>query len=146
MKTKEIQVGETYMLVATDDAKRQHLAGKPFTVSAPYYRHNWGNVKTGFCRSIKCFKNADGEIAYADELQPLPEAPVFAIGLRFFSRNFPGVIEITAVNEASGALSVKVQEADGDWNEHDDWPMEEIRCGFERGNYREAIEPVTVKK
>ena len=96
MKTKEIHAGETYLFVATEDPNRQHLAGRPFTVSAPVYKNNYGK---GLPHSkISGFKNVDGDFARADELEPLPDAPELVVGLRFFYRLAPGVGEIKSLH------------------------------------------------
>lgn len=134
MKTKEIHSGETYLFVDTTDVNRQHLAGKPFAVSTTVYTHRYHSGGGVANRSIKGFKNVDGEFALAEELEPLPDAPAFAVGLKFYGKYISGHLEIKAVDEAGNALTVKITQETTEWVEPG-WNMEHTKFGFERGDY-----------
>lgn len=70
MKAIDIQVGETYMFVATDAPARKSLEGHPFKVVdiRPVWRR-----RDKISRRVKRFFNEDGVGARADELEPLDE-------------------------------------------------------------------------
>ncbi len=69
MKQSDIVVGETYLFVATDDASRLHLVGKPFTVTEK--KKVWKNQTISRRVPVWRFLNSDGVRARADELEPL---------------------------------------------------------------------------
>lgn len=75
MLKNEIEVGGTYLFVATDSPKRKHLEGEAFTVWE--IKKVYRSVKFGRRgrRPVMCtrFFNDDGIGAKAEELEPLPE-------------------------------------------------------------------------
>lgn len=68
MKGNQIQVGGTYMFVATDSPGRKHLEGQPFTVERieAVWRRRFKQS-----RKVKRFFNEDNVGARAEELEPL---------------------------------------------------------------------------
>lgn len=73
MLKADVQVGETYLFIGSDNAKRQYLTGQPFKVERAdkvFRKISWNHSK----RSVKSlrFFNADGIGARAEELEPYP--------------------------------------------------------------------------
>jgi hypothetical protein len=72
MKRQDIKEGETYHFIATTSPERQHLVGKPFTVSE--LKPVWRKLKRARKKVYRAF-NDDGIGARPEELEPLPDTP-----------------------------------------------------------------------
>lgn len=69
MRKQDIEVGETYLFVATDNPTRKHLEGQPFKVVER--KAVFRKLKRGTRKPIRFF-NENGVGARAEELGPLP--------------------------------------------------------------------------
>jgi hypothetical protein len=69
MRKQDIEVGETYLFVATDNPTRKHLEGQPFKVVER--KAVFRKLKRGTRKPIRFF-NENGVGARAEELEPLP--------------------------------------------------------------------------
>src|SRR4051812_11895548 len=69
MQKQDIEVGETYLFVATDNPTRKHLEGQPFKVVER--KAVFRKLKRGTRKPIRFF-NENGVGARAEELGPLP--------------------------------------------------------------------------
>lgn len=70
MRKQDIEVGETYLFVATDNPTRKSLEGQPFKVVER--KAVFRKLKRGTRKPIRFF-NENGVGARAEELGPLPE-------------------------------------------------------------------------
>lgn len=70
MQKRDIDDGETYLFIGTTSAEREHLVGRPFTVSYRKAVFRKAGGRTG--KRIRFF-NHDGVGARAEELEPLPD-------------------------------------------------------------------------
>jgi len=138
MKAKEIQLNETYLFVATDDAARKYLEGKPFTPT--HVANGWTpQGRNGLHkREAKRFFDYDNNKALPEELQPLPAGFVYP-GMRFEMKDFEGTATIDSIDEAKGVLSVILftDNVPGGWKE-DDWNLEQTKFNFEQGSFWEV--------
>lgn len=69
MRKQDIEIGETYLFVATDSPTRKHLEGQPFKVVER--KAVFRKLKRGTRKPIRFF-NENGVGARAEELGPLP--------------------------------------------------------------------------
>ncbi len=98
MRRSEIKEGETYFFVASRDATRCHLNGQPFTVTEKK------SYRTGkkTMDAVIYFVNSEGQKAYAEELEPMPDSLPDRI-----------LIEAAAVEFAQGGNTIWVQSPQG---------------------------------
>lgn len=131
MKAKEIKLNEIYLFVATDDASRKYLEGKPFTPT--HVANGWTlrGVRGLHEREAKRFFDCDNNKALPEELQPLPEDFIYP-GMQFIGVGMPGMAEVMKVNETAGTFSVKVNQGGSEWEE-DEWPLEDTRFELQQG-------------
>lgn len=107
MKNKEIQEGQTYMFVATEDVNRKHLEGQPFFV----WMSSRSKKRTRRGKPLRSqFYNSNSEMAIAEELQPLAE--IFPRCIKCYKRpeDIPEYAEDAAAREMSPDDYVKDEE------------------------------------
>jgi hypothetical protein len=106
MQQKDIEIGETYLFVATDNPTRKHLEGELFTVE--YKKAVWRKTGRKGSRKQNRFFNADGVGARAEELgelQPITHDAIMAFGFNNACATDPQEIHYTRVY-SRGALEI----------------------------------------
>lgn len=98
MRRSEIKEGETYLFVASRDATRNHLQGKPFTVTEKKTYQSGRKTKD----RIIYFVNSEGQMAYAEELELMPNELPNRI-----------LIEAAAIEFSQGGNTIWVQSPHG---------------------------------